>query len=182
MAKRILNLLLRSSFPSPKKTSSPPWPAARDGCWPLRPSASPSPCFPTSPTPSLPPPWAQICCCSICLTSGIPTSWPCPRRRRRTRCAGSRRSPAASSASIWSLWTTPWPLTTPIPSGMSRGRYATVENAVRAADMGVDLIVLTGNPGNGVRNEAIVKSSRPSPRPWATELPWLPERCTPPAW
>ena len=41
---------------------------------------------------------------------------------------------------------------------MSRGRYATVENAVRAADMGVDLIVLTGNPGNGVRNEAIVKS------------------------
>ena len=41
---------------------------------------------------------------------------------------------------------------------MSRGRYATVENAVRAADMGVDLIVLTGNPGNGVRNDAIVKS------------------------
>ena len=41
---------------------------------------------------------------------------------------------------------------------MSRGRYATVENAVRAADMGVDLIVLTGNPGNGVSNEAIVKS------------------------
>ena len=45
-------------------------------------------------------------------------SWPCPRRRRRTRCAGSRRSPAASSASIWSLWTTPWPLTMPILSGL----------------------------------------------------------------
>mgnify|MGYP000485422227 CR=1 FL=1 len=29
---------------------------------------------------------------------------------------------------------------------MSSGRLATVENARRAADMGVDLIVLTGNP------------------------------------
>ena len=35
---------------------------------------------------------------------------------------------------------------------------ATVENARRAADMGVDLIVLTGNPGNGVSNELIVAS------------------------
>ena len=38
---------------------------------------------------------------------------------------------------------------------MSSGRLATVENA---ADMGVDLIVLTGNPGNGVSNELIVAS------------------------
>lgn len=30
---------------------------------------------------------------------------------------------------------------------MSGGRLATVENARRAAEMGVDLIVLTGNPG-----------------------------------
>ena len=41
---------------------------------------------------------------------------------------------------------------------MSRGRYATAENAQRAMEMGVDLIVLTGNPGNGVSNEAIVHS------------------------
>ena len=41
---------------------------------------------------------------------------------------------------------------------MSSGRLATAENASRAADMGVDLIVLTGNPGNGVSNELIVES------------------------
>ena len=34
----------------------------------------------------------------------------------------------------------------------------TNKNARRAADMGVDLIVLTGNPGNGVSNELIVAS------------------------
>lgn len=39
---------------------------------------------------------------------------------------------------------------------MSAGRLATAENAVLAADMGVDMILLTGNPGNGVCNEAIV--------------------------
>lgn len=43
---------------------------------------------------------------------------------------------------------------------MSAGRYATVENAVLARDMGVDMIVLTGNPGNGVSNEAITASLR----------------------
>lgn len=43
---------------------------------------------------------------------------------------------------------------------MSEGRRATVENAVLAADMGVDLIVLTGNPGNGVSNQAITDSLR----------------------
>ena len=41
---------------------------------------------------------------------------------------------------------------------MSAGRYATVENAVLAQEMGVDMIVLTGNPGNGVSNEAITSS------------------------
>lgn len=41
---------------------------------------------------------------------------------------------------------------------MSAGRYATVENAVLAREMGVDLIVLTGNPGNGVSNDAITAS------------------------
>lgn len=43
---------------------------------------------------------------------------------------------------------------------MSEGRKATVENAVRAADMGVDMVLLTGNPGNGVSNQAIVDSLR----------------------
>lgn len=41
---------------------------------------------------------------------------------------------------------------------MTPGRLATPENARRAAEMGVDLILLTGNPGNGVSNEAIVDS------------------------
>ena len=38
------------------------------------------------------------------------------------------------------------------------GRQATVENARKAADMGVDMIVLTGNPGVGVDNEAIIQA------------------------
>lgn len=43
---------------------------------------------------------------------------------------------------------------------MSPGRYATAENAILAQKMGVDLIVLTGNPGNGVSNAAICDSLR----------------------
>lgn len=43
---------------------------------------------------------------------------------------------------------------------MKEGRLATAENARIAADMGVDLIVLTGNPGNGVSNEAIENALR----------------------
>lgn len=43
---------------------------------------------------------------------------------------------------------------------MSAGRLATAENAVKAADMGVDMVLLTGNPGNGVANEAIVAALR----------------------
>lgn len=43
---------------------------------------------------------------------------------------------------------------------MSPGRLASAENARRAADMGVDIILLTGNPGNGVANEAIVAALR----------------------
>lgn len=39
--------------------------------------------------------------------------------------------------------------------GLTPGRRATAENAVKAAEMGVDLIVLTGNPGVGVDNDAI---------------------------
>ena len=37
---------------------------------------------------------------------------------------------------------------------------ATVENAVRASEMGVDMVLLTGNPGNGVSNRAITDSLR----------------------
>lgn len=41
---------------------------------------------------------------------------------------------------------------------MSEGRKATAENALRAKEMGADLILLTGNPGNGVSNKAITDS------------------------
>lgn len=43
---------------------------------------------------------------------------------------------------------------------MSEGRKATAQNALLAADMGVDMVLLTGNPGNGVSNRAIVESLR----------------------
>ncbi|MDD2973326.1 MAG: haloacid dehalogenase-like hydrolase [Lachnospiraceae bacterium] len=38
---------------------------------------------------------------------------------------------------------------------MTEGRRATLENAKKACDMGVNMIVLTGNPGNGISNKAI---------------------------
>ncbi|MCI6553117.1 MAG: haloacid dehalogenase-like hydrolase [Lachnospiraceae bacterium] len=41
---------------------------------------------------------------------------------------------------------------------MTEGRKATLENARAAADMGVSFILLTGNPGNGVSNAAIVET------------------------
>ncbi|MBQ4579264.1 MAG: haloacid dehalogenase-like hydrolase [Clostridia bacterium] len=43
---------------------------------------------------------------------------------------------------------------------MTGGRKATLENARKAADMGVNFILLTGNPGIGVTNEAIVQTLR----------------------
>ena len=43
---------------------------------------------------------------------------------------------------------------------MTPGRMATAENARLAAEMGVDMVVLTGNPGNGVKNDAIVQALR----------------------
>ena len=39
---------------------------------------------------------------------------------------------------------------------LSSGRAATVENAKKAIEMGIDFIVLTGNPGIGVTNKAII--------------------------
>lgn len=41
---------------------------------------------------------------------------------------------------------------------LTDGRRATAENARLAADMGVDLILLTGNPGIGVTNDAILNT------------------------
>ena len=43
---------------------------------------------------------------------------------------------------------------------MTNGRKATLENARKAADMGVNFILLTGNPGIGVTNEAIEQTLR----------------------
>ena len=41
---------------------------------------------------------------------------------------------------------------------MSEGRRATLENGQKACELGVDLILLTGNPGMGVSNEAIERT------------------------
>jgi len=43
---------------------------------------------------------------------------------------------------------------------MTNGRKATLENAKKAVDMGVNFILLTGNPGIGVTNKAIEKTLR----------------------
>jgi hypothetical protein len=50
------------------------------------------------------------------------------------------------------------PLHPQSPWALTPGRQATAENAVRAADMGADLILLTGNPGVGVGNAEIVRA------------------------
>lgn len=42
--------------------------------------------------------------------------------------------------------------------GMTGGRLATLDNAKKAAGMGVDFILLTGNPGTGVTNKAILET------------------------
>ncbi len=41
---------------------------------------------------------------------------------------------------------------------ISKGRLGTKENAIKAYNMGVNIIVLTGNPGTGVSNRAIINS------------------------
>lgn len=43
---------------------------------------------------------------------------------------------------------------------LTSGRAATIENARKAIEMGVDMIVLTGNPGIGVTNKAITDTLR----------------------
>jgi len=46
------------------------------------------------------------------------------------------------------------------PWKISEGRKASLSNAKKALEMGVDFILLTGNPGNGVSNSAICNSLR----------------------
>lgn len=53
---------------------------------------------------------------------------------------------------------------------MSDGRRATAENARKAYEMGVNMILLTGNPGNGVSNEAITSSLKSISNCLGTEL------------
>ncbi|AVN64700.1 MULTISPECIES: DUF7916 family protein [Mesoplasma] len=43
---------------------------------------------------------------------------------------------------------------------MTKGRFATVENVKKLKELGVDFIVLTGNPGNGITNEEVVKCTK----------------------
>ena len=42
--------------------------------------------------------------------------------------------------------------------GITKGRLGTLENGKKAVAMGVDFIVLTGNPGVGVTNRAIAET------------------------
>ena len=46
------------------------------------------------------------------------------------------------------------------PWALTRGRVANAENAIRARDMGVNMILITGNPGIGVTNVGILKAIR----------------------
>lgn len=43
---------------------------------------------------------------------------------------------------------------------ISKGRQASVDTALKAQKMGADMIVLTGNPGTGVTNRAIISTLR----------------------
>ncbi len=71
-----------------------------------------------------------------------------------------KSSPGGPSASIWS----PWRMTRKsrrTPCGpCPPGRRATVENALRAKKLGIDFVLLTGNPGVGVTNTAIEQTLR----------------------
>ncbi len=46
------------------------------------------------------------------------------------------------------------------PWALTKGRVANAENAVRARDMGVNMILITGNPGIGVSNDGILNAIR----------------------
>lgn len=69
-------------------------------------------------------------------------------KRLTGRLIGINLEPAPTTAGDDSQW------------AMTEGRRATAENAVRAADLGVDLILLTGNPGMAVSNPGILAALR----------------------
>ena len=60
------------------------------------------------------------------------------------RVIGINLEPAEIGTGTESLW------------AMSQGRVANKENALKAVEMGVDILVITGNPGNGVTNKGII--------------------------
>lgn len=51
---------------------------------------------------------------------------------------------------------------------MTPGRMATAENARLAAEMGVSMVLLTGNPGNGVCNDALLPPCGTSKGKWGS--------------
>ncbi len=67
-------------------------------------------------------------------------------RKLTGRPVGINLEPAEVNASSDSVW------------AMTSGRQASGANALKALEMGVNMIVVTGNPGNGVSNEGIIKS------------------------
>ena len=64
------------------------------------------------------------------------------------RPVGINLEPADLSAGSQTLW------------AMSQGRIANAQNALKAKDLGIDMISITGNPGNLVTNERIISSIR----------------------
>lgn len=64
---------------------------------------------------------------------------------------------------------------------MTPGRKATLANARIAADMGVNFILLTGNPGVGVSNAAIEQTLRLYKQELGDRLILPRAKCTPPA-
>jgi hypothetical protein len=83
------------------------------------------------------------------LTDTIPTETVRELKRLTGRMVGMNLEPveegvkSENDATMWA---------------MSDGRKATVENAIAAYDMGINMILLTGNPGNKISNKAIVDS------------------------
>ncbi|MCR4695516.1 MAG: haloacid dehalogenase-like hydrolase [Pseudobutyrivibrio sp.] len=56
----------------------------------------------------------------------------------------------------------PAPLNPDNPSQwkLTPGRQATAANAKKALEMGVDMILITGNPGNGIENKEVIRAIR----------------------
>ncbi len=73
-------------------------------------------------------------------------------RKLTGRIVGINLEPVAAETCTGPTLEQPW--------AMTPGRCATAANAVRAHQLGVQFIVLTGNPGSGVNNAAIVAALR----------------------